>query len=896
MTGGNFWEQDAVVAGAQPAPSGGVIFSDPSAAREAANEDARVGIAVEGNERSARSTGISDAQALRREFNERPEVRTYNVVLPAFATAITTQPNGMGDLNALYAFVKALDALGAVRGEDVENIRSSVPSAQAWAARLGFQMGENGLLAPASRQQMLVEFNRRVAAANAAYNVVRRDMGEIARRNGIDPFEVVGTHSADPYREQYQQWRRANGMSVEAESSGPRDERPVPEGVTVEGADPETGERYGYRMFDGQRIPWGEMRGTPDISAATDRGIGDASRGQGGVGETVDAFVRGAADTSSFGFADEIAGTGNTMLYGDSTRDSNIDRERAIDAYDAQSHPYARIAGQFGGALLNPLGRLFRAGEGALTVGNMAREGAAYGGLYGLGSGDDAGERVTGGLTGAAMGAAVGGGLGAVVDRVRPAVSRMASGRSARVAEREAERRAFAESALRNPEVPVMRADVPGATLSQIGTALAERSAFGGRVTEARDASSAALGRAVDDVAGRFGVAGDNVAAGDAAIRGANSYIESSQGRVGALYDAIPIPPTRPAELDATRQAFADVATRFASNPELQAAMRDPRLARWQQALENGGLSWNDLKAFRSSIGEIIEGPVLAESASRADMRALYSALSRDMEATAGAVGGRALGAFRRANEAAAERFANIDEVLTPLLGNEQGRSPEQVLQRLQSWAGERGGDYQRLGRFMREIPADDANTIRATIISRLGTATPGTTNAAGDLFSPNTFLSNWQRLGDRARAVLFDGEHRQALDDMVRLAGGMREGRRFANTSETTRGTVAVATIASVWNDIMTGGAAVAGQYSLSRLMANPRSARWLTALANKPNEAAARAHVSRLEAIARSEPVIATDALGLQRALMERFGMSASPTRAAASPNPEQERENGR
>lgn len=155
----------------------------------------------------------------------------------------------------------------------------------------------------------------------------------------------------------------------------------------------------------------------------------------------VDAAVRGAADTATFGLADEIAaGMGAVTGVGGQAGnyEGNLEAQRAIDERDAAVNPTARMAGQVGGALATlPITgsvNLLRApqaasaaasagakvanaaGRAGAKMGNAAATGAVYGGLYGAGSAEGGlGERAAGGATGAVTGGVLGAGMVPVV-------------------------------------------------------------------------------------------------------------------------------------------------------------------------------------------------------------------------------------------------------------------------------------------------------------------------------------------------------------------------------------------------------------------------------------------------------------------------------------------------
>lgn len=157
---------------------------------------------------------------------------------------------------------------------------------------------------------------------------------------------------------------------------------------------------------------------------------------------SVDAFMRGAADAATFGFADEIAaGLGTGLGYlGD--YDAELARQRGIDTSDEQNRPASRIGGQVGGALLTAAAvgpsRLapFSAKIGTSApmwqrVAAGSAEGLGAGAAYGYGSGEDgAANRAAnvvpyaamGGVAGAAapvLSSGVGRGYEAVMDAIR---------------------------------------------------------------------------------------------------------------------------------------------------------------------------------------------------------------------------------------------------------------------------------------------------------------------------------------------------------------------------------------------------------------------------------------------------------------------------------------------
>jgi hypothetical protein len=157
------------------------------------------------------------------------------------------------------------------------------------------------------------------------------------------------------------------------------------------------------------------------------RQIVDERDGMNGFLRRIDAGVRGAADTMTFGFADELAAGANTVLpldrgsrslWQDGLGDAwkhNIAMQRGIDQSDAREVPVSRGAGQLAGVLAAP-GALqaarwtAQAGNGAGLLARGAVTGGAFGGAYGAGAGQgNPIERLPEAGSGAAWGAAAGG-------------------------------------------------------------------------------------------------------------------------------------------------------------------------------------------------------------------------------------------------------------------------------------------------------------------------------------------------------------------------------------------------------------------------------------------------------------------------------------------------------
>ena len=625
------------------------------------------------------------------------------------------------------------------------------------------------------------------------------------------------------------------------------------------------------------------------------------------LGGATDAFVRGAAQVPSFGLADKLQAATETV-FGGGTYDENMDRQRLINAADEIANPYARMGGELTGAVLTPYG------AGARTPAELAKVAAVTSGATEFNqSSAPFAERILPSALAAGTGALMGYGTGKVVEEAAPFFGNMAERMRGNAAQDmagdlppELSRPEFIAAAQRQG-VDYLPADLPGANATQIATAITDKT-FGSKfIQDGAQKSVNSVQNAVTRTTDNLGGAGDNVAAGQAVQRGVNAWEDAANKRVSDLENKIPIKPNQNAVISNSVGALEDIQSRFSSNPELAGIVNDPRLSRYLTALRGrkedistgvldaagnpitktrkfgGALSYQDLRAFRTEVGEMIGRPAFQSDISDKQLRNLYGALTRDIEQTASKVGPQALKAFKVANAYKRGVETRRENVMGMLLGKKLDMSPEKTFAQIQSWAKAKGGDFAKLSQAVRSLPDEEANAVRATIIDTLGKSTDGAQNSVGTAFSPSTFATRWNQLSPRAKAVLFQGEHRAALDDIAGLSTAMKNADRYNNKSNTGVVVGGAFTYGSTFaNPLITAG--VVGSQLLSGvILGSPRVAKWAAALSKKPNQQAMMAHIARLDNIAKAEPVIANDILQLQTRLREAF--TGTPEKLAAS-----------
>lgn len=472
--------------------------------------------------------------------------------------------------------------------------------------------------------------------------------------------------------------------------------------------------------------------------------------------------------------------------------------------------------------------------------------------------------------------------------------------------------------AFQRQDVPFLPA-MTDSEAAKMGTGVTHMT-VGGLPLEAGMKQSYAGARAARDrIAGNIGEVSDTTGAGNAAISGIKEWIGTTKNKTSALYDKIPIEGNQPTTLDNTRQALKEITQGFESNPELSKLWAEnPRLRASLEAIseptypditkfgygkgtpptsvpgiaatpQTPGLSWGDTKRLRTIIGQMVGQPSLTSDGSDiAALRKLYAGLSEDMRATAFGQGPQALHAFERANSYAAGRSGRIDRVLSDILGPDMHKSGQGAFSQIENWASTKSaGDAAKLGQTLRSMPADEAATVRATLFSRLGNATPGAQDLTGTAFSANTFATQWNKLSDRAKAVLFPNPaYRRDINDMARIADAMKGMSKYANTSRTSLGTNAAALATMGFYNPLAAIVTLTGQLGAGKLLASERFARWLATSRTALAGPSAAKHIRQLTVIAAAEPQISNEVLAIQKRLADAFGQAPLPLAAQSGP----------
>ena len=161
----------------------------------------------------------------------------------------------------------------------------------------------------------------------------------------------------------------------------------------------------------------------------------------------------------------------------------------------------------------------------------------------------------------------------------------------------------------------------------------------------------------------------------------------------------------------------------------------------------------------------------------------------------------------------------------------------------------------------MRSLEPSERRVVTEAVANRLGRAKPGVQDVEGQVFSSETFLSNWNKLSVGAKYQLFpDPPLRENIEKIARAASNIRTGKGiYANPSGTAGSFAAynvylspIAAIASgSIAPLVAAGGAAGSAYVGAKMMTNPKVVEWLATPVNPSKPGAAAAHLSRLSVI---------------------------------------------
>lgn len=343
-----------------------------------------------------------------------------------------------------------------------------------------------------------------------------------------------------------------------------------------------------------------------------------------------------------------------------------------------------------------------------------------------------------------------------------------------------------------------------------------------------------------------------------------------------------------------TRNALRAVQASVANQISGQGVIDGPIAARLLNDRSNITLA--DLRAIRTEIGRAMANwtPITPNTLDKTQLKSLYAATSRDIEIALETLANRAaqralpntgmggttvevarqaagaLRAFRTADRYFRATQESLDRFSTVLNATSPEAAARRIVQAAQ--AGDKGNA--RLVRVaIAGLRPDERAEVGSMIVRAMGEPNPSAKGIVAEAgFSPSSFMTRYNRMSAEALDAIFTPEHRQALDQVMRVANRLAEVEALANTSRTGTNTMnmggAVAAGSSAFaGDFVTPIAIGTTGFATSILMSSPAYARWMAhyinlraAVRNGSDRAVAPMlrHLAGLERRAQSNPVL--------------------------------------
>lgn len=267
----------------------------------------------------------------------------------------------------------------------------------------------------------------------------------------------------------------------------------------------------------------------------------------------------------------------------------------------------------------------------------------------------------------------------------------------------------------------------------------------------------------------------------------------------------------------------------------------------------DGRLPFEALKKLRTAVGQELDNAGLMADVPRSKWRALYSALSKDMQGAAEEAGPQAIRAWTRADNYYQARIKRLESIEHVIDRHTEGAGVEGVFQ---AATGNLKWGSSTLNAIMKSLPRESQKELTAMVLRRMGRAVGSQQNAETDKFSMSTFLTNWANTSKSARRALFDRHgpnFSQNMDRIARMAERVRDGSEvFRNPSGTVRqgalmaqtvasasgaaASLAMGNVAGAVISLGTSAASAATANKLAKVMTDPKWVAWLASNTNKP------------------------------------------------------------
>lgn len=370
----------------------------------------------------------------------------------------------------------------------------------------------------------------------------------------------------------------------------------------------------------------------------------------------------------------------------------------------------------------------------------------------------------------------------------------------------------------------------------------------GGSLVKSWQLQSERLAHTSEDIVQNLGGGADTSATGAGqTLKGQlGEAAKRMKAEAAAHYDEVEklIPPGTHVGVSSTLNTLKEITTPVAGAEQTTGALLNPKLVKIREALDadiktagSEHLPYSVLKQLRTKIGEQIEWGPFSTDPANGQMKQVYSSLTADMNNGAASVSTEAAQAVRKANAAYAVSKEQ-QKILNTVINKAGG--PEKVFTSLM--AGTKEGAT-TLKEVLSAIDQPSRNVLAASALQRMGRATAGAQDIAGTVFSPDTFLTNWNKMSPEARSALFDSLPGGYAKNVTKFAENVSRLKEYLkvlpNPSNTAQAALWGGALSAGITALLTGNpllaakiaALPAGTKMLSAALTNPQTVKWLAA-----------------------------------------------------------------
>lgn len=388
----------------------------------------------------------------------------------------------------------------------------------------------------------------------------------------------------------------------------------------------------------------------------------------------------------------------------------------------------------------------------------------------------------------------------------------------------------------------------------------------------------------------KTGVSGEDAGrAIEKGIRGDGGFVDRFKAKQDVLYDKLDlyIPKDKMMDVSRTKEALASLnadipgapnVSQFFKNEKIQSienalvkdtsgmAAAEKHMNPFQLAMaktlpmsakdrkeifsgfDQGQLPYEAVKKLRTLVGREITDSTIASSVPKSKWKALYAALSDDLGTAAKQQGKRAEDAWSLANNYSKAGMDRIEKVLDRVIGN--ARQPEDIFKNFMPTDADQANKVRSV---MRSLDPSERQIVTDAVVNRLGKAAPGRQNEVGEVFSSETFLTNWNKLSPGAKAQLFPNHAvRTNVESIAKASSNIREAsKRLANPSGTAGAAAPYGLGAMAATGMAVPAAAlIGGTYIGAKMFTSPRVVEWLATPVRADSQQAV-SHLARLSVI---------------------------------------------